>query len=152
MSLRKYVFIKQISRRFLSTEQIQKPETGKKAKKSLNPNQKVADFFKNDENIQEIIKTIPDKYLKISKKKSPESLYLTCPKTAKTIADKILPLLDSNNDGIIAETCPGPALISQELLKRGVRKIRLYESGSEFIPYLEVFTMIIQGPLTPSNQ
>lgn len=66
----------------------------------------------------------------------PAFLYLICPDTAAKIAKYVCERLSRRE--VIAETNPGLALISQELLKNEFKKVILYERNAQFNTLLQV--------------
>lgn len=93
-------------------------------------------FFHSDPDLLKVVSHIPDKYLR--QNSLSRHYYLVCPKIAKDIVDKIMPFLDLSGKQLIAETNAGLGLITLELLKRGVPKVRMYEPCAEFRQELRV--------------
>ncbi|KAJ8926122.1 hypothetical protein NQ315_009979 [Exocentrus adspersus] len=104
----------------------------------------IANFFLEN-NLSPILQHLPRQYLKVRKAGSPESLYLVCPKTAKTIASYVKAAFEENQDQIIAETNAGLGLIATELLDSGVRPVRLYEPCPDFRLELKDFGKVYTG-------
>lgn len=96
----------------------------------------VKDYLRKNPELLEIKQYIPDKYLKTSSKIANEYLYLICPNAAHKIADHVVSAATDNQ--IIAETNTGLGLITTELLEKGIKKVRMYESCSEFRVDLKV--------------
>lgn len=78
---------------------------------------------------------IPKKYLTQNRQNILRHSYMVNSTYAKDIVNRILPYL-KDKDQIICETNAGLGLISTELIRRGVEKVRLYEASMEFRAYL----------------
>ncbi|KAK5648601.1 hypothetical protein RI129_003493 [Pyrocoelia pectoralis] len=78
---------------------------------------------------------IPKKYLTQNRQNVLRNLYLVNSTFAKDIVKRILPYL-KNKDQVICESNAGLGLISTELIRRGIKKVRLYEACAEFRAYL----------------
>lgn len=96
-------------------------------------------FFLENEHLATLKQYIPKQYLTLRRAKTPENLYLICPKIAKMIASYIKIDAKLNKESqIVAETNAGLGLITAELLENGVSPIRLYESCPDFRCELKV--------------
>lgn len=71
----------------------------------------------------------------------PAHLYLICPDIAGEIAKYVCERVLTRE--VIAETNPGLALISQELLKNEFKKVILYERNAEFYKLLQVSCAVL---------
>lgn len=103
----------------------------------------IENFLNQHPHLENIKKYIPSQYLNISSKISNEYLYLICTKTAKIIADHVVPSICE--DQIIAETNAGLGLVTTELLERGVKRVRMYESCPDFRVDLKKFDAAFPG-------
>ncbi|XP_056646724.1 dimethyladenosine transferase 2, mitochondrial [Diorhabda sublineata] len=103
----------------------------------------IDNFLNQHPHLKQIKKYIPSQYLNISSKISNEYLYLICTKTAKLIADHVIPSI--SEDQIIAETNAGLGLITTELLERSVKRVRMYESCPDFRVDLKKFDAAFPG-------
>uniref|UniRef100_A0A6P7G9E1 Dimethyladenosine transferase 2, mitochondrial n=1 Tax=Diabrotica virgifera virgifera TaxID=50390 RepID=A0A6P7G9E1_DIAVI len=100
-------------------------------------------YFDKHPELSNIKKYIPNKYLSISSKVANEHLYLICVKTAKIIADHVIPFV--KEDQIVAESNVGLGLITTELLEKGVKRVRMYETCPEFRVDLKSFDSAFPG-------
>lgn len=103
------------------------------------PNVNVLNYLKSDKVLNNVIDLIPTKYLHLKRRSVPENLYLIDNNIAIEAINLIWDDLKKTEAcGLICETNAGLGLISTELLKRGIRLIRLYESCNEFRNNLRV--------------
>lgn len=96
----------------------------------------IKDFFLSEPELKKLLPHIPLKYL--HRNSLSQHFYLVSPEVAKDVVKKILPFLDLSGKQLIAETNAGLGLITIELLKAGVNRVRMYESCSEFRMELKV--------------
>lgn len=113
----------------------------KKQKKSKRISREMNDFFNSSKELSETTPHIPVKYMCVNS--TSEHHYLVCTNTAKEIIDKIMPHLDLSRKQLICETNAGLGLLTMELLERGVKLVRMYESCSEFRAELKVFFKLL---------
>ncbi|CAH1280387.1 unnamed protein product [Diabrotica balteata] len=99
--------------------------------------------FQKHPELLNIKQYIPEKYLSISSKVANEHLYLICVNTAKIIADHVIPFV--KEDQIVAESNVGLGLITTELLEKGVKRVRMYETCPEFRVDLKSFDSAFPG-------
>lgn len=108
------------------------PPVGKNVKKQTR--RSLLKYLSSAPHLKELKAHIPHKYLVVKRHLSAiENMYLINSETAKDIAKRILPIVKTDFNGqVVAETNAGLGLVTVELLKSGVKLIRLYESCSEF--------------------
>ncbi|KAL3286536.1 hypothetical protein HHI36_001041 [Cryptolaemus montrouzieri] len=102
---------------------------------------KLDTYFNSNKDRQHLRSLIPDECYIL--KRNTDYLYLIDPAVAKKVVSHILPYIVKNNQ-LVAESSPGLGLISKELLKNDVGRIRLYETLPEFSEELKVFSEICQ--------
>lgn len=95
-------------------------------------------YMQSDEKLSPLIKHIPNKYFPSKKKALISNMYLVNPEVAESVAGWIMPFVKSKSDQVICETNAGLGLISSNLLKAGLGRIRIYESCMDFQTYLTV--------------
>lgn len=105
-------------------------------------NSHIMKYMQSKSSLKEMVPFIPEKYFTIKRKTPPENLYLIDEDVAKSVVNRILPLLKRNEDQVICETNAGLGLISSQLLDNGIKLVRLYESCSEFRQSLKVILSI----------
>lgn len=99
--------------------------------------QEVNSFFRLHPNIGAYKNVLPPKIFQSRTYKTPEYVYLVNPHIAENIAKHVYQSIVSMNH-IVAESNPGLGLITQSLIKLGIRSVRLYEVNPDFHKYLEV--------------
>ncbi|ENN70609.1 dimethyladenosine transferase 2, mitochondrial [Dendroctonus ponderosae] len=98
--------------------------------------QEISKFFRQHPSIGAYQNVLPAKIVQSKTYKNPEYVYLVNPQVADDIAKYVFQSIQSKNH-IVAESNPGLGLISQSLIKLGIRSVRLYELNPEFHEYLE---------------
>ncbi|XP_050294484.1 dimethyladenosine transferase 2, mitochondrial-like [Anthonomus grandis grandis] len=92
-------------------------------------------FFEQHPDFQHLKRWVPKKVLETRPYKSPEHIYLVCPKIATSVARHIKQRIQGVT--FIGESNAGFGLITKALLNEGVSSpIRIYESLPEFQQYL----------------
>lgn len=100
--------------------------------------QKLRNYLSGESHLLEMLRYIPEKYLKLKRKGTIEHMYLVDSQIAKEVVSQILPIIERNKEQIVCETNAGLGLISAELLDNGWPMVRLYEVCLDFRTALKV--------------